>query len=125
MRSRGILPIAYSSLAPLANWREGYTAFEGSKATQQAKAAAAASSIAAIAARVGVSEARLLLRYALQRGWPILPKSCRPLRIRENYDVLSFEIPAAEMSELDSLDEDSPFAFAGPGGTRLDPSKVP
>ena len=76
-----------------------------------------------IAERVGVTEARLLLRYALQKGWPVLPKSVKEDRMRANLDLHSFHIPDAEMATLDAMDQDAAYAFGQPGKP-FDPSKV-
>ena len=122
MKANGkILPIAYSSLAPLSCWREGYTTMGGSK-SEQAKAATPAV-VATIATRLGVSEARLLLRYALQKGWPVLPKSVREDRIAANFDITSFSIPEQDMALLDGMEADSAMAF-GSQGAAFDPSKA-
>lgn len=122
MRDKNILPIAYSSLAPLSTWRAGYTAFAGSKAADAATELQ--SPITAIAARVGVSESKLLLRYAIQKGWAVLPKSVRMERIADNFDLHSCSISEAEMAELDAMDSDAAFAF-GEAGNPVDPSKAP
>ena len=129
MVSKKILPIAYSSLAPLSSWRDGYTAFTGSK--QQELREVVQSPICAIAAKVadgnggmGVPESKLLLKYALQKGWAILPKSVREERIQANFDLSNFTIASPEMAELDALDEDKAFAF-GEAGNPVDPSKAP
>ena len=119
MAARRILPIAYSSLAPLSTWREGYSAFGGSKSGD---ALATPSQVRAVAARVGVSESRLLLRYALQKGWAVLPKSVSAARIRENIDLVGFSIPDEEMAALDAMERDAAFAF-GKAGEPFDPSK--
>ena len=120
MRERAILPIAYSSLAPLAAWRDGYTALGGSKS---ADATATPAAIPQMAARLGVSEARLLLRYAVQKGWAVLPKSVREARMRDNFDLVSFAISPEDMATLDAMDNDQAFAFGAPGAA-FDPSKV-
>mmetsp|Transcript_122681 Transcript_122681/g.381936 ORF Transcript_122681/g.381936 Transcript_122681/m.381936 type:complete len:123 (+) Transcript_122681:658-1026(+) len=121
MRERRILPIAYSSLAPLATWRSGYTQFGGSKSLD-AKAATP-SAIEGLSARLGVSGARLLLRYALQKGWCVLPKSVREERLRENLDLGSFAVPEPMMAELDAMESDQAFAFGRPEEP-FDPTKV-
>jgi 2,5-diketo-D-gluconate reductase A len=120
MRVRKILPIAYSSLAPLSSWREGYSAFGGSKADA---AKATPSPVAGIAARLSVSEARVLLRYAVQKGWAILPKSVREERMRDNADLASFDLSAEDMAELDAMESGAAFAF-GAQGQAFDPTKV-
>ena len=119
MRARGIAPIAYSSLAPLSTWREGYAAFGGSKS---GGALATSSRISEVAKRVGVSEAKLLLRYALQKGWAVLPKSVSDARLRENIDLASFTIPEPEMAALDAMESDAAYAFGSPGEP-FDPTK--
>lgn len=104
MQHNGILAIAYSSLAPLSNWREGYIKEAGNKVLGEP------SPIAEIAERVGVTESRLLLRYAIQKGWPVLPKSTREERMVENLD-LDFSIPDAEIEALDALPQRKPAAW--------------
>jgi len=120
MRARSILPIAYSSLAPLSSWREGYTALGGSKSDA---AKATPLTIPAIAQKLGVSEARLLLRYATQKGWAVLPKSVREDRMRANMDLGSFEVSDADMAQLDGMESGEAFAFGAPGQA-FDPTKV-
>ena len=88
MAARSILPIAYSSLAPLATWRAAQIgpdgAVEGSAKSAELAAAMAgpASALPPMAARYEVTEAQLLLRWAVQQGWPVLPKSSKPERVR-------------------------------------------
>jgi 2,5-diketo-D-gluconate reductase A len=50
--------------------------------------------VADIAGRHGVSAAQAILRWHLQRGRIIIPKSVTPERIRENLDVFGFELTA-------------------------------
>jgi diketogulonate reductase-like aldo/keto reductase len=47
-----------------------------------------------------------MIRWGLQHGLVVIPKSARPERIKENSEVFDFEISSAEMSRLDSLSED-------------------
>lgn len=47
----------------------------------------------------------MLVRYSLQKGWVPLPKTESPERMRENFDVLDFELDEAAVSLLDELDE--------------------
>jgi diketogulonate reductase-like aldo/keto reductase len=61
--------------------------------------------IVAAAAKYGRSPAQILIRWGLQHGLVVLPKSTRPERIRENAAVLDFEISAEDMRILDGLDE--------------------
>ncbi|MEV4941574.1 aldo/keto reductase [Streptomyces zaomyceticus] len=57
-----------------------------------------------IAARHGKSPAQVVLRWHLQLGNVVIPKSVTPARIRENIDVFDFALSAGEMSELGALD---------------------
>ncbi len=58
-----------------------------------------------IARRHARTPAQVLLRWSLQHDLVVIPKSARRERIRENADVFDFELDAADMRELDALDE--------------------
>jgi diketogulonate reductase-like aldo/keto reductase len=60
--------------------------------------------ILAIAGTYGRTAAQVMLRWHLQRGRSVIPKSVRPERIRENFDVLGFDLTADELDALDALD---------------------
>ncbi|MFD6968987.1 aldo/keto reductase [Streptomyces sp. NPDC059979] len=70
--------------------------------------------VAAIAAAHGRSAAQVVLRWHLQHGNIVIPKSVTPARIRENLDVFDFELGAADMAALDALG-------AGAAGRRIGP----
>ena len=118
MAKHKILPIAYSSLALLSSWREGYTESKGTKSEEETRTGEQA--VAAVAGRLGVSPARVLLRYALQKGWPCLPKSTQEARIRENIDLDSFELGVEDMKALDALERGTAFAWDAAPGQHLD-----
>jgi 2,5-diketo-D-gluconate reductase A len=61
--------------------------------------------IAKIAARHGRTAAQVVLRWHLQLGNVVIPKSVTPSRIRENIDVFDFELPAEDLVELAALDD--------------------
>ena len=65
----------------------------------------------AIAAKYGRSPAQILLRWGLQHGLVMIPKSSRPDHIRENANVFDFEIRAEDMVALDALDEQRRMAW--------------
>jgi methylglyoxal/glyoxal reductase len=52
------------------------------------------------------SSAQILIRWALQHGLVVIPKSANRRRIFENADVFDFEITAEDMRLLDSFNED-------------------
>lgn len=58
-----------------------------------------------IARKHGASPARVLVRWALQLGVVVLPKSVRAERIRENADVYGFALDAEDLAALEALDE--------------------
>lgn len=49
--------------------------------------------------------AQVVLRWHLDNGTIVFPKSARPERIRENFDVFGFELTDAERAEITSLDQ--------------------
>jgi diketogulonate reductase-like aldo/keto reductase len=57
-----------------------------------------------IAERTGRTPAQVLLRWAVQHGIPVIPKSVRRERIQENAQIFDFVLWDVDMSELDALD---------------------
>ena len=55
-----------------------------------------------LAARHGVTTAQIALRWLAQRGVPFAVAASNPVYQRENLDVLSFALSAAEMAQLDA-----------------------
>jgi 2,5-diketo-D-gluconate reductase A len=115
MAEIGIAPIAYSSLVPLSTWRtqEG----QGSAKTEEMKADGDV--FAGLAAKYGVTEAQLLLRWGVQNGYAVLPKSLNPDRMRQNLSLAGFEIDAADMAAMRKMDRGEGVAWA-----TGDPSKA-
>ena len=50
------------------------------------------------------SPAQVMLRWGLQAGRSVIPKSTKPKRIAENIDVFDFELTADQMTAIDRLD---------------------
>ncbi|CAM9523849.1 unnamed protein product [Phaeothamnion confervicola] len=67
--------------------------------------------VAAAALAHGRTPAQVLLRWALQRGVPVIPKSVNPERIRENAALDGFELSAAEMEALAALDRGERYCW--------------
>ena len=47
-----------------------------------------------------------MLRWHLQEGRSVIPKSTKPHRIAENYDVFDFDLTDDEVATIDALDTD-------------------
>ncbi|MFJ7416002.1 aldo/keto reductase [Streptomyces sp. NPDC098077] len=60
--------------------------------------------LVSIAERHGKSPAQVVLRWHLQLGNVVIPKSVTPERIRQNIDVFDFELSAADMDAVAALD---------------------
>jgi 2,5-diketo-D-gluconate reductase A len=58
-----------------------------------------------VAERVGRTPAQLLLRWCLQHGLVVIPKSTHRERIEENAQIFDFELSGEDMAELDACDE--------------------
>ncbi len=114
MAENGIAPIAYSSLVPLSTWRT--EAGQDSAKTEDMMADGGA--FKGMAAKYGVTEAQLLLRWGVQNGYAVLPKSLNPDRMRQNIDLFSFAIDNADIAKMATMDRGDGVAWASG-----DPSK--
>ncbi len=68
--------------------------------------------VTAVAEARGRTPAQVLIRWRIQLGNIVIPKSVNPSRIASNFDVFDFELSAGEMASISSLDD----------GTRLGPN---
>lgn len=57
-----------------------------------------------IGRRHGKSAAQVMLRWHLRQGRSAIPKSTKPARIAENFDVFDFELASEELAAIDALD---------------------
>jgi 2,5-diketo-D-gluconate reductase A len=65
--------------------------------------------VASTAGEYGKSPAQVLIRWSLQLGNVVIPRSATPARIVENADVFDFELAAEHMEALNGLDEGTRF----------------
>ena len=61
--------------------------------------------IAAIAAAHGKTPAQVMLRWNVQRGVIVIPKSTHIERMEENFDVFDFTLSADEIAKIEALDK--------------------
>jgi 2,5-diketo-D-gluconate reductase A len=119
LEDNAITPIAYSSLVPLSTWRAAAGQASAKTDTMKAEGEHPDSPFKIMATKYGVSEAQVLLRWAIQKGYPVLPKSTNPDRIRANADLFGFEIDADDMAAIAKMDRGDGVAWASG-----DPTKV-
>ena len=68
-----------------------------------------------IAGRHGVTPAQVVLRWHLEHGIPVIPKSAQPTRIKENIDLVGFSLTPDEVAEIDAV---RPLSRSGHGPAR-------
>ena len=61
--------------------------------------------ITRIAENVGKTPAQVVLRWHLQRGDIVFPKSATPSRMQENFELFDFELDPADMERISALDQ--------------------
>ncbi len=75
--------------------------------------------IVAIAGRRGRTPAQVVLRWHVQLGNVVIPKTVTPERMRENIDIFDFELDAADMAAIEAIDTGrrfgpDPASFSSP-----------
>ena len=90
---RGILPQAWSPIGGITFYRG-----DGKRSTLNDPV------IAEIAAAHQKSSAQVMLRWHLQQGRSVIPKSVKPARMAENFDVFDFDLSDAELAAIDALE---------------------
>jgi len=66
-----------------------------------------------------ITPAQVLLRWALQKGALVVPKSTRKERMIENSKIFSFQLTATEVAAIDMLHTGKRYAWKG-----LDPDSI-
>ncbi|HVQ43396.1 MAG TPA: aldo/keto reductase [Candidatus Saccharimonadia bacterium] len=59
-----------------------------------------------MAAKYGKTPAQVVLRWHIQLGLVVIPRSSKPERIRENRDIFDFELDAADVQAISALNRD-------------------
>ncbi|USQ80650.1 aldo/keto reductase [Ornithinimicrobium faecis] len=65
-----------------------------------------AAAVTGVAERLGVTPAQVVLRWHVQQGTIVIPKSVTPERIVSNLDLFSFELTDEDMGAISALDTD-------------------
>src|SRR3954463_8520201 len=89
----GILTQAWSPIGGITFYRDG----EHTSTLQDPV-------IGEIAHAHGKTPAQVMLRWHLQQGRSAIPKSTKPQRIAENFDVFDFELTGEQLAAIDGLD---------------------
>ncbi|WP_433300398.1 aldo/keto reductase [Actinoplanes sp. CA-030573] len=89
----GILTQAWSPIGGITFYRDG----EHTSTLQDP-------TIGEIAEAHGKSPAQVMLRWHVQQGRSAIPKSTKPARIAENFDVFDFELTGEQLAAIDALD---------------------
>lgn len=63
--------------------------------------------LTSIAEKHGVTVAQIIIRWHVQSGRVVIPKSVDPVRMRTNFDVFGFELDAEDLSLIESINKDS------------------
>jgi diketogulonate reductase-like aldo/keto reductase len=89
----GIISQAWSPIGGITFYRDGSHGSTLEDAT-----------IKEIASAHGKTPAQVMLRWHLQQGRQVIPKSVTPSRIAENIDVFDFELTSDQLTAIDALD---------------------
>ena len=91
-RAHGILTQAWSPIGGLRTYSNGDTPLTNP-------------TIVAIGEAHAKSPAQVMLRWHIQEGRQVIPKSVKPARIAENFDVFDFELSGDELAAIDALEQ--------------------
>lgn len=58
-----------------------------------------------LASKYGKTAAQIIIRWHLEHGLSVIPKSVKPHRIAENIDVFDFQLTSDELARIDELDK--------------------
>lgn len=92
LAAHGIVTQAWSPIGGITSYRGGGRSAFDDPALQE------------IARQHGKSPAQVMLRWHLQEGRSAIPKSTKPARIAENFDVFDFELSKEQLADIDTLE---------------------
>jgi len=91
-REHGILTQAWSPIGGLRTYSNGHTPL-------------ADETLVSIGDAHAKSPAQVMLRWSIQEGRQVIPKSVNPARIAENFEVFDFELTTEEITRIDALEQ--------------------
>ena len=125
MDSNSIVPIAYSSLLPLPSWRAAAPPDVMGNPSNAGKSPEMFDSndtdvqfFCQLAEKYNVTAAQILLKWAIQRGFAILPRSTNNVRMEENFNLDHFDLNEDEMAKMNDMDRGKGMAW---GPAVMDP----
>jgi diketogulonate reductase-like aldo/keto reductase len=62
-----------------------------------------------LAEKYGKTNAQIILRWHIQKGHIVFPKSTNPQHIKDNINIFDFELTPAEMKQIDALDKNQRY----------------
>ena len=65
------------------------------------------------ATRLGVTPAQVALRWGIQRGYSVIPKSENEQRVKENFSIEGFNLSNADMEKMKSFEKNFIFNYPG------------
>ena len=65
--------------------------------------------VLSLSQKYGKTPAQILLRFLIQKGISVIPRSTQPAHIRENFDLFDFALTTDEMAQLSALDKNEPL----------------
>ncbi|MDK8170998.1 aldo/keto reductase [Curtobacterium citreum] len=92
-RARGIAIESWSPLGPSTNLLQDDT-------------------VGAIATRLGKTPAQVILRWHVEHGLIVIPKSASAERLRQNFEIFGFTLEADDNAALDGLDRGTPAFYS-------------
>eukprot|EP00931_Biecheleriopsis_adriatica_P056562 TRINITY_DN33515_c0_g1_i1.p1 TRINITY_DN33515_c0_g1~~TRINITY_DN33515_c0_g1_i1.p1 ORF type:complete len:328 (+),score=68.82 TRINITY_DN33515_c0_g1_i1:60-1043(+) len=95
-KSKGIVVTAHTSLGSPGNVMSSHHASKPLMDNETVKR---------LATKYAKSASHVLLRWGIQRGTAVIPKSITPSRLESNAEIFDFELSAEEMASLDALDK--------------------
>lgn len=58
-----------------------------------------------------VTPAQIVLKWSLQLGVPVIPKTSNVNRLKENFDLNSFKLTEEEMNKINGINKDKRFCW--------------